>query len=175
MRLVEEGEALAGLWRNRQAVIADNVTCEATGPAEADCGAVAPFTQHGGAVGGLDHVGHVAGGADIGDADGHAIVKDIKQFADQYACVEGNCLAGFQIDVAAGFGTHRLDEFDQIVALVIGAGDMVATAEIEPFQLAEIGCNLGLQAFPCAFKRFEVLLAQCMEMQARYAFKMLWP
>ena len=61
----------------------------------------------------------------------------------------------------------------RFLALIIGAGDVVAAAEIEPFELAEIGRDLGFQAIPCAFERLEILFAQGVEMQAGYAFQML--
>ena len=103
MRLIEKGEALSGFGGNGKAVIADNVAREAAGATEADCRAIIAFAEHSWAVRGFDHVGHMARGADIGDADGYAVVEDIKQFADKDARVERDRLTGFEIDFEAGF------------------------------------------------------------------------
>ena len=59
------------------------------------------LVHQGGAIGGFDHVRHVAGGRDIGDGKGHAIGGQVEDFANQNARVQRDGLAGFEIDVDA--------------------------------------------------------------------------
>src|SRR3546814_2853868 len=109
--------------------------------------------QHGGAVGGLYDVGHVAGGGDVGDRDGHAVVDDVQDFADQYAGVQSHGFARFDIEFQARLRFDPLEEGDQQVGLVIGAGDMVAAAEVQPFETADMRHDAGFDGGPGAFQR----------------------
>jgi hypothetical protein len=160
MRLIEEGEARAGFGGDGQAIVADDVACEAARAAKAHNGAIFTLTKHCGAVRRFNHVGHVASGADISDTYSDAIVEDIKQFAYKNASVKRDGFAGFEIDFKAGFGADRFDELDQVVALVIGASDVMSATEVQPLKLAEIGCDLWLERFPRAFEWLKILLAQ---------------
>ena len=62
---------------------------------------------------------------------------------------------------------------DQIVDLIIGAGHMMAAAEIDPFQRAEEGAQHRLHGFPCALERRKILFAQAVHMDAVDALHML--
>src|SRR3546814_16321677 len=81
----------------------------------------------------------MAGRRDVGDTYGHAIVEQVEYLADQDAGIEGDRLAGFDHHVAVGRRAHLSQQGDQIVALIIGARDMVAAAEIDPFELVAEG------------------------------------
>ena len=101
----------------------------------------------------------MAGGGYIGDADPYPVVEDVEDFTHEYSGVERHGFSGFEVNLATGFGFDGYQERDQRFAVIIGAGDMVAAAKVEPFQLAEIGRDLGFERGPCAFERREVLFA----------------
>ena len=99
MRLVQERDAGSGRGPLGEDVVADDVAGQAGGSAEPDRHALLALVQHRGPIGRLDDVRHVASGRDVGDRDGHRIVEGIEDFADQYARVECDRLAGFEIDL----------------------------------------------------------------------------
>src|SRR3546814_19150742 len=99
--------------------------------------------QHGGAVGGLYDVGHVAGGGNVGDRDGHAVVDDVQDFADQYAGVQSHGFARLDIEFQVRLSFDQLAEGDKQVGRVIGAGDLVAVAEVPPCDADDIGHDVG--------------------------------
>src|SRR3546814_769288 len=80
-----------------------------------------------------------AGRRDVGDTYGHAIVEQVEYLADQDAGIEGDRLAGFDHHVAVGRCAHLSQKGDQIVELIIGAREMVAAAQIDPFDLVAEG------------------------------------
>ena len=173
MRLIEEREPLAGFGRERQAIIADDVACEARGAAEADLFTLFQLAEHRRAVGRFDYIGHVAGGGDVGDRQRHPVPMAIEDRADQDPGIERHRLARFEIQLAPGLDFNRLEEIDQLVALVIGAGDVVAAAEIEPLELGQPLGDLRFRRLPSALERGEILLAQGVEVEAVDAFHML--
>ena len=65
--------------------------------------------------------------------------------------------------------TDGFDEFHQPVAVVVVAGDMVTTAEIQPFELAEEGFEFWLNRSPRALQRFEPLFAERVHVQPVYS------
>ena len=96
------------------------------------------FAQQSRAIGGLDHVGHVASGRDIHDGDVDvAIARHIQYFAHQNTSVQRYRFAGLKVDFEIIFGLDGLEEVDQFITLIIVAGDMVTTTEIEPFKLMQ--------------------------------------
>ena len=125
MRLIEEGETRAGFGWHRQAIVADHIAREAGRAAEAerDHIGVGDFAQHGGAIGRFEHIGHVAGRADIGDADRHFVEHRVQQRADEDSRIERHRLARFEDDLRAGIFGGVLEKLHQFLALVIGTGD----------------------------------------------------
>src|SRR3546814_939864 len=115
----------------------------------------------------------MAGRRDVGDTYGHAIVEQVEYLADQDAGIEGDRLAGFDHHVAVGRRAHLSQKGDQIVDLIIGARDMVAAAEIDPFELVEEGTQHWLHRVPGALERWEILYAQAVHMDAVDALHML--
>ena len=165
MRLIKKGETCAGFGADGEAVVTDNIASKAGGAAETNGRPVFTFAEHSGAIRCLNNVGHMASGADVGYAHGHAVVEYIEDFANEDACVKRDGLAGFEIDFTASFGAHFLDEFDQLIALVIGARNVMTAAKVDPLQLPKIRRDLWLKRLPCAFERCEILFAQGVEMQ----------
>ena len=149
MRLIEEGETCAGFGADGEAVVTDNIARKAGGAAETDGRPVFTFAEHSRAIRCLNNVGHMASGADVGYAHGHAVVEYIEDFANEDACVKRDGLAGF----------------DQLIALVIGARNVMTAAKVDPLQLPKIRRDLWLKRLPCAFERCEILFAQGVEMQ----------
>ena len=172
MRLVEKGEALADASAAGEAIVTDHVAREARGASEPHGLAAARFAEHRGAIGRLDHVGHVAGGRDVGNPDRHAIVEQVEDFADEYPGVERDRFAGLDHNLAARRDAHHLQEGDKVVDLVVGARHMMAAAEVDPFELAEEGAQHRLDRGPCAGERGEILFAKAVHMDAVDALQM---
>ena len=84
MGLIEEGDPRPRFGAAGDSIVADNVPREAGRPPESRDWPFAAFMQHGRAIGRFDHVGHVAGGADVGDGDGHPVMDDVEDFADDH-------------------------------------------------------------------------------------------
>src|SRR3546814_12207539 len=166
MRLVEDGEALTDAGAAGEAIVADDVAGEARRAAEPRGHSVAALIEHRRAIGRFDHVGHMAGRRDVGDTYGHAIVEQVEYLADQDAGIEGDRLAGFDHHVAVGRRAHLPQKGDKIVDLIIGARDMVAAAEIDPFELVEEGTQHWLHRVPGALERREILFATAVQMAA---------
>ena len=117
----------------------------------------------------------MAGGADVGDSDGHAIVDDVQDFADQYARVQRHRLSGFDIEIEPGLRLDGLKKGDEVVDLVVGAGNMVAAAKIQPFKIGNVGHDARFDRCPGALEREEILFAQIVDVEAIHAFQMLRP
>ena len=122
-----------------------------------------------GAVGHFQNVGHVAGGGGIENGDGHVGLHHVEHRGDEYACVEGHGFTGFQIDLHVIGIPHMFDAAAQKLDVVIGAGDVVAAAEIDPFHAGKIRAEMFFHGFERAFQAVGILFAQGMEMQAAYA------
>ena len=176
MRLIEESEARAGLGRHRQAIIADHVAREARGAAKPDRDhfLVVQFAQHSGAIGRFDHIGYVASGRNISDPDRHPVPADVEQSPYENPGIECDRFAGLKIKLRPGVFLHILEEFDQLLALVVGAGDVVPSAHVDPFELAEIGLDHVKHRIPGALERFEVLFAEIVEVDAVDSFQILF-
>jgi hypothetical protein len=86
--------------------------------------------------------------------------------------IERDGLAGFQIEFDAGAGLDIAQEGDQFVALIVRAGDVVAAAEVEPFEAGAERARGAVPARPMCAPRGEILLAQGVEMQAVDAVEM---
>ena len=175
MRLIEKREARSGLCSDRKTIITDDIASKAAGATQTHRRAILKLSKHRGAIRCLNDVRHMAGRADIGDADGQTIFKHIKQFANQYAGIKRNRFAGFKIDVEAGFSADLLNEPNKLVPLIIRAGDVMSATKVQPTQLTKIGRDLWLQSLPCALERFKILLTQGVEMQTGHAVQMFWP
>ena len=173
MRLVEEGKARAGRETARKLVIADDIAREARWATESHrvIHTVVTLTKHRGPIWRLDHIGHMAGGGNIGHRQRHPVPARIEYGADEDAGIERHRLARFKVYVAARPGAHLLQEIDQLIALVIGAGDMMPTAEVQPLQARQEPLDPGHERRPGAFERREILLAQRVKVQPRDAFE----
>ena len=115
----------------------------------------------------------MAGRRDVGDADGHAVVEHVQHLADQDAGVQRHGLARLQIDPNPVPGLQIAHEGDQIVGLIVGAGDVVPPAQVQPFDPAQQRRQLRLHRRPDARQRLEILLAQRMDMQTIDADQMV--
>ena len=90
----------------------------------------------------------------------------IEDRADQNPGIERHGLAGLEINFSPGIFLEVEQELHQLVALVVGAGDVVAAAEIEPFELAEEGLEIVEGMVPGALQRREILFAQGVHVEA---------
>ena len=74
----------------------------------------------------------MAGGGDVGDGHGKAVVEGVEDLAHQDAGIERDGLAGLQIDLDPVAFVDLAQEGGQGLDVVIRAGDVVAAAEVEP-------------------------------------------
>ena len=115
----------------------------------------------------------MAGCGNVGDADRHFVEAGVQQRAHQNACIERDRLARFEDDFRAGVGSRVAQELDQFIALVIGAGDVVPAAHVDPLELAEIRFDRIEHPVPCGLERFKGLFAQIVEMDPLDPFHVL--
>ena len=102
----------------------------------------------------------------ITDPHRHPVPAQIEHGADQDPGIKRHCLAGFKIDFGLSIVPHINQKLHQLVALIIGAGNVVPAAQVNPFEQAEIGLKVVERFIPGALQRLEVLLAQRVHMQA---------
>ena len=105
-------------------------------------------------------------GRDIGDRDRHFVETRIEDRAHKDTRVKRHRFARFEIDFRAGIVLGILEEFDQFLALVIGAGYVMPAAHIDPFEVPEPRLDRVEHLVPGGMQRFEILLAQIVEMDA---------
>ena len=65
--------------------------------------------------------------------DGHAVFHHVQHGGDQRAGVQGNGLAGLQVDLHAIFLADVQNQLFQRRNVVAGAGDVVPAAQVQPF------------------------------------------
>ncbi len=156
--------------RFREGVIADDVAGEAGAAAETvDVRKIAGFARafDDWAVGHFEDVGHVGGGGSVEDGDFGFVVKNIENGGDEVTGAEGDRFAGFEVDLGVRVaGLETGDEAAETFDVVIGTGDVVAAAEVDPFHLAEVGCEFFLHDGEDAFEGIGILLAEGVEMEA---------
>ena len=166
---VEEGDAVADFERGGEGVVADDVASEAGGAAEAvsveEFAGVARAEDFG-AVGHFEDVGHVAGGGDIEDGEVQRVLRQVEDGAGEDAGVEGDGFAGLEVNVELMFFAEVLDDADEAVDIVAGAGDVVAAAEVDPFQAGEKLGEFLLEGGDGVLKRVAVLFAEGVEVEA---------
>ena len=106
----------------------------------------------------------MAGGRNVGHGDGQFVETGVQYRPDEDTRIQRHRLTRFEIDFRARILFRIAQEFDQLLALVIGAGDMVAPAHVDPLELAEPRFDRIEHLVPCGMERFEILFAQIVEM-----------
>ena len=119
----------------------------------------------------LDHIRHMAGGGGVENRQVHAVPGQVQHLGHHHPGLVGDGFARLQIHLDIVLGSERLDTGNQVVHLVIGAGDVVAAAEVDPLHPVQQVAKFLLHDIQGAFKRREVLLTQGVEMNASYFFK----
>ena len=154
------------MQRPSPCVVADDIARQTGRPAQPVGLAGLGLAQKGRAIGRLDHVGHVAGGGNVGDRHRYGVVEDIEDLAHKNSRIQRHRLARFQIDLEAMARADVADEVDQRRAVIIAARDVVPATKVDSFQLRHVGGEHGLHRLPCAAQRREPLFAQSVYVHA---------
>lgn len=106
------------------------------------------------------------GGGNVENRQGHGVAWQVEHGADEHAGVQRDGLAGFEIDFQFIFRAKILHDAHEAVEVVTGARDMVAAAEVDPFEFWKILAEFFLEGGDGVFERVAVLLAEGVKMQA---------
>ena len=88
---------------------------------------------------------------------------EVEHGDDEHAGVERHRFAGFQIDADAVALAEALNGAAQAINVVTRASDVVAAAEVEPFQAGDEVAEFRFECVGGVFERVGVLLAECVE------------
>ncbi len=167
---VFEDDAVADLERFIERKIAELVACEAGVACELV--RVGLFTRECGAddvrtVRHFEAVRHVGADGNVEYCDVHFIVDNVANACDEFAGLPADGFARFhddlQVRVACG---EILEDAYEFVAVVVLAGDVVATAEVHPLHLWEILAEVLFECGENAFKGIGILFAKRVEVEA---------
>ena len=122
----------------------------------------------GGPVGHLQHVGHVAGGGDVEQRQPHpGVLVDVEHARHQHAGVHRRRLARLEDDLEVGVpGLQPAQGPHQEVHVVVGLGDPVPAAAVQPLHLRQPVAEAGLEGLQHAREDPRTLLAEGVEVQA---------
>ena len=107
----------------------------------------------------------MAGGGGVQDGDVHAVVYHFQHAGFQEPGVQHHGLARLQIHLHPVFLPQPPHQPDQPFPVVVVPGNVVAAAQIQPFQAGQIRPELFLKGGQGGFQRVGILLAQGVEMQ----------
>ena len=175
---VFENDAVADLERFVEGEIAELVACE-TGIAcelvrvsffARECGADDVWTvRH------FEAVRHVGADGNVEYGDIHFVVDNVANACNEFACLPADSFARFhddlQVRVACG---EILENADEFVAVVILAGNVVATAEVHPLHLREVLAEVTLECGENAFESVGILFAKRVEVETVNAIEKFW-
>ena len=123
---------------------------------------------HGGMVGHLQAVGHVAGETHVehGGADA-AVLDNIDDLAHQGTGLPAKGAAGLQDDAEPGIaGVETAEQGHQRIDVVVGTGHEVAAAEIDPLDLGKPFGKMVFYMYERAREDIGTALAMAMAMEA---------
>ena len=111
----------------------------------------------------------------VQDGDVHLVVYDVGDRRYQFARLPADRLSRFHDDLEVWIAFFKVvEEFDKLFAVVIFAGDVVASTEVHPFHLGQVTPEFLLKSREYAFEGVNVLFAQGMEMQPFDAVQQFW-
>ena len=174
---VFEDDAVADLERFVERIVAELVTGE-TGVARELVG-VSLFarecrTDDVWTVRHFEAVWHMSANGNVQDDDIHFVVDDVTDAGDEFAGLPADSFARFhddlQVRVTCGEVLENADEF---VAVVVLAGDVVATAEVHPLHLREVLAEVLFECSENAFEGVGILFAESVEVEAFNAVEKL--
>ncbi len=137
----------------------------------ADVGRQRLGTPHGGLVGHLQTIGHVACEADVEYGGAYApILHHVHHLREQRTRLPGECRPGFedQPQMRVTF-VQTVEQTYQKPDVVPLAGHEVAAAQIEPLYLPEPRCETRFEMFERMRERRAVRLAVAMAVESLYA------
>ncbi len=68
----------------------------------------------------------------------HTVFKNVKNFRYQKSRIQSNCFAGFKIDRQTVFFLYSVYNFHKLFNIVIFAGNVMSSAEIQPLYAVQI-------------------------------------
>ena len=120
----------------------------------------------------FEAVRHVGADGNVEYGDVHFVVDDVANACNEFACLPADSFARFhddlQVWVACG---EILEDAHEFVAVVILAGNVVATAEVHPLHLREVLAEMTLESCENAFESVGILFAKRMEVEPVNAVK----
>ena len=176
---VFEDDAVADLERFVERIVAELVAGE-TGVARELVG-VSLFARKccAGDVRTVRHfeaVRHVGADGNVQDDDVHFVVDDVANASDEFAGLPADSFARFHDDLQMRVTCGEvLEDAHEFVAMVVLAGDVVASAEVHPLHLREVLAEVLFECGENAFESVCILFAERVEMQAFNAIKKVGP
>ena len=124
------------------------------------------------AVGHFKAVWHVGADGNVENGDVHFVVDDVANTCDEFTGLPADGFARFhddlQVRVTCG---EILEDAHEFVAVVVLAGDVVATAEVHPFHLREVLAEVAFECGENAFEGVGILFAKRVEVETVNAVK----
>ena len=174
---VFEDDAVADLERFVERIVAKLVAGEA-GVARELVG-VSLFAREGSScdvrtVRHFEAVRHVGADGNVQDDDVHSVVDNVSDASDEFACLPADSFARFhddlQVRVTCG---EILEDAHEFVAVVVLAGNVVATAEVHPLHLREVLAEVLFECGENAFEGVGILFAEGVEVESFNAIEEL--
>ena len=120
----------------------------------------------------FEAVWHVGADGNVQDGDIHFVVDDVANACNEFACLPADSFARFHDDLQVRVACREiLENADEFVAVVILAGNVVATAEVHPLHLREVLAEMTLESCENAFESVGILFAKRMEVEPVNAVK----
>lgn len=96
----------------------------------------------------------------------HFVVDDVANACDEFAGLPADGFARFHDDLQVRITCGEiLEDAHEFVAVVVLAGDVVATAEVHPLHLREVLAKVLFKCGENAFESVGILFAKCMEVE----------
>ena len=104
-------------------------------------------STHGGPIGHLQTVGHVAGKRDIEDGGTDAVIgHDVHDARNQRPCLPPERRTGFEDDAEPRIPlVQAFEQGYEVFDVIVTTGHQMATAQVEPLDLLEPSAKLSLQ------------------------------
>ena len=114
----------------------------------------------------FEAVRHVGADGYVEYCNVHFVVDNVANACDEFAGLPADGFARFhddlQVRVACG---EILEDAHEFVAVVVLAGDVVASAEVHPLHLREVLAEVLFECGENAFESVGILFAKCMEVE----------
>ena len=108
----------------------------------------------------------MAGGGGVQNGNIHAVMHNLQHARHQESGVQHDRLARLQIDFHIICAFEMLNHPNQTRDIIIRAGDVVTSAEVQPLHAVQIPSEFALERLHSGFQIVRILLAQRVKMQS---------